>query len=184
MGPQTSMPVKVRKYVSVYIIWLCQTPCQCTWRLMTNRLPGGAGPAAPPPPAMTSPAQAWTWTRISRKPADRRSNQKETVTWQLPGFQYTALGYSKSTTNTLERSWVAWIHASLRADHWNWNCNCCHQYLWLWPQFHVSSESDCQASEQNYFGCRLNFRRRRRQVLTTFVWARSSFLKPLEHLKR
>ena len=79
MGPQTSMPVKVRKYVSVYIIWLCQTvtPCQCTWRLMTNRRPGGAGPAAPPPPAMTSPARAWTW--ISWKPADRRSNQKETV---------------------------------------------------------------------------------------------------------
>ncbi len=32
------MPVKVRNYVSVYIIWFCQTPCQCTWRLMTNRL--------------------------------------------------------------------------------------------------------------------------------------------------
>ncbi len=163
MGPQTSMPVKVRKYVSVYIIWLCQTPCQCTWRLMTNRLPGGAGPAAPQPPAMTSPARAWTW--ISSKPADRRSNQKETVTWQLPCFQYTALGNSKSTTNTLGRS--------LRADHWNWNCNCCHQYLWPWQQCHVSSESDCQASEQNYFGGSLNFRRRRRQVLTTFVWAGS-----------
>jgi hypothetical protein len=37
MGLQTLMPVKVRNYVSVYIIWFCQTPCQCTWRLMTNR---------------------------------------------------------------------------------------------------------------------------------------------------
>jgi hypothetical protein len=38
MGQQTLMPVKVRNYVSAYIIWFCQTPCQCTWRLMTNRL--------------------------------------------------------------------------------------------------------------------------------------------------
>jgi hypothetical protein len=176
---------------------------QCRWRWLGGNMlvyissgsvkllvsaPGGwwridvAGPAAPPPPAITSPARAWT--RISWKPADRRSNQKETVTWQLPGFQYTALGNSKSTSNTLERSWVAWIHASLQADHWNWNCNCCHQYLWPWQQCHVSSESDCQASKQNYFGCSLNFQRRRREVLTTFVWAGSSFLKPSEHLKR
>ena len=92
MGPQTSMPVKVRKYVSVYIIWLSQTPqaCQCTWRLMTNQRPGGAGPAAPPPPAMTSPPatgppEAGRGSRGSLAtcdvlPADRRSNQKETVT--------------------------------------------------------------------------------------------------------
>jgi len=38
MGLQTLMQVKVRKNVSVYIIWFCQTPCQCTWRLMTNWL--------------------------------------------------------------------------------------------------------------------------------------------------
>jgi len=64
MGLQTLMQVKVRRNVSVYIIWFCQTPCQCTWRLMTNRR---AGPAAPPAPVMTSPARAWTW--ISWKPS-------------------------------------------------------------------------------------------------------------------
>ena len=37
IGLQTLMPVKVRNKVSVYIIWFCQTPCQCNWRLMTNR---------------------------------------------------------------------------------------------------------------------------------------------------
>ena len=49
MGPQTSMPVKVKKYVSVYILWLCQTPqaCQCTWRLMTNRRRRSRRAAAP-----------------------------------------------------------------------------------------------------------------------------------------
>ena len=31
-----AVQVKVRKNVSLYIIWFCQTPCQCTWRLMTN----------------------------------------------------------------------------------------------------------------------------------------------------
>ena len=41
----------------------------------------------------------------------------------------------------------------------------------------MSSESDCLASKQNHFGCRLNFRRRRREVLMAFVWAGSSFLK-------
>ncbi len=76
----------------------------------------------------------------------------------MPGFQYTALGNSKSTTNILS--------ARGRPQARNWNCICCHQYLWPWPQCHVSSESDCQASKQNYFGSRLNFRRRRREVLT------------------
>ena len=54
MGLQTLMQVKVRNYVSVYIIWLCQTPCQCTWRLMTNRRCRSRRAAARPP-AMTFP---------------------------------------------------------------------------------------------------------------------------------
>ena len=50
MGLQTLMQVKVRNYVSVYIIWFCdfcQTPCPCTWRLMTNRLRRSRRAAAP-----------------------------------------------------------------------------------------------------------------------------------------
>ncbi len=37
------------------------------------------------------------------------------------------------------------------------------------------NESDCRASKQNNFGCRLNFRLRWREALTPFVWAGSSF---------
>jgi hypothetical protein len=94
MGLQTLMQVKVRNYVSVYIIWLCQSPCQCTWRLMTNRRCRSRRAAARPP-AMTSPGppEAGRGSRGSLAtcdvlPADRRSNQKETVTCQLPGYQW------------------------------------------------------------------------------------------------
>jgi len=186
---------------------------QCLWKLgmmlvfissvsvkLLVRAPGGwwwidgAGPAAPPPPAMTSPARAWTWISwmpscawkqgLERAMCCRRTELENLIRkrqW-LDSCQV----FSTQHWAILSCSWVAWIHASLRADHWNWNRNCCHQYLWPGPQCHVSSESDCQASKQNYFGGRLNFRRRRRevQVVTTCVWAGSSFLKPLEHLKR
>ena len=47
MGLQTSMPVKITNDVSVYIICFCQTPCQCTWRLMTNRRRRSRSAAAP-----------------------------------------------------------------------------------------------------------------------------------------
>ncbi len=142
------MQVMVRNYVSVYIIWLCQT-----------RRIDGAGPAAPPPPAMTSPGppeagrgplSRGSLATCDVLPADRRSNQKETVTCQLPGYQW-AIPSQHLVVGTPGRL----------GNHWNWNCNCCHQYLWPWPQCHGSSESDCQASKQNYFGGRLNFRRRR-----------------------
>ena len=36
-GVQNSMPVKIRYDVKVYIICFCQSPCPCTWLLMTNR---------------------------------------------------------------------------------------------------------------------------------------------------
>jgi hypothetical protein len=47
MGLQTSMLVKVANDIRVYIIWFCQTPCPCTWRLMTNRLRRSRRAAAP-----------------------------------------------------------------------------------------------------------------------------------------
>jgi hypothetical protein len=111
IGPQTSMPVKVRKYVSVYIIWLCETPCQCTWRLMTNRRPGGAGPAAPPPPAMTSPARAWTrisWPSGSRQTEDLIRKRQwldscpvfSTQHWAIPSQRQTHLNARLDTCVT------------------------------------------------------------------------------------
>ena len=91
MGLQTLvMQVKVRKNVSVYIIWFCQTPCQCTWRLMTNRRCRSRRAAAPSHD-IPRPARGWTWICLATcdvLPADRRSNQKETVTCQLPGYQW------------------------------------------------------------------------------------------------
>ncbi len=93
IGLQTLMQVKVRNYVSVYIIWFCQTPCQCNWRLMTNRRCQSRRAAAPSHD-IPGPARAWTWIlwkpsfawklgpglgTCDVRPADRRSNQKETV---------------------------------------------------------------------------------------------------------
>ena len=41
------MTLKVENDVRVYTIWFCQTPCPCTWRLMTNRLRLSLRAAAP-----------------------------------------------------------------------------------------------------------------------------------------
>jgi len=46
-GLHTSMPVKLSGPVSVFIIEFCQTPWQCTWRLMTNRRRWSRRAAAP-----------------------------------------------------------------------------------------------------------------------------------------
>ena len=59
-GVLTSMQVIIQYDVSVYIICFCQTPCQCTWRLMTNRLRRSRSAAAPshdiPRPSLDSDA--------------------------------------------------------------------------------------------------------------------------------
>ncbi len=87
----------------------------------------------------------------------------------MPGFQYTALGNSKSTTNIV----VCTPGLPLELE------------LYLLPSVLVALAavpvSDCQASKQNYSAAALIFGG---AGVTTFVWACSSFLKPLEHLKR
>ena len=90
MGLQISMPVKVTNDVSVYIIWFCQTPCPCTWRQMTNQRRRSRRAAAPshdiPRPSLDVDlvdAQLRLEAGLGTcnvRPADRRSNQKETVT--------------------------------------------------------------------------------------------------------
>ena len=91
-GVQTSMPVIIQYDVSVFIICFCHTPCPCTWRLMTNRRRRSRRAAAAshdiPRPSLDMDlvdaqlrleALAGLGT-CDVLPADRRSNQKETVT--------------------------------------------------------------------------------------------------------
>ena len=189
-GVQTSMPVKIRCDVKVYIICFCQTPCPCTWRLMTD------------PPAMTSPGPARAWTRISWRPScawkqglERamcgrqtedliRKRQwldscpvfSSTQHWAIPSQRPThlnaaeSLGYMRHSGPTTG-TWTGIVIVAIST------CGPGRSAMW------VLSQTAGLVSKTISAG-RLNFRRRRLEILTAFAWAGSSFLKPLEHSKR
>jgi hypothetical protein len=106
-GVQTSIPVMIKCDLSVFIICFCQTPCPCTWRLMTNRRRRSRRAAAPshdiPRPSLdadlTEAQLSLGWNVLCASGQKIESERDSDLT--VARFQYTASGHSKSTTNAL-----------------------------------------------------------------------------------